>query len=136
MKSKILLPFLLILLLTTPGCYLLDTQTNVETGKEETRLEVVLDKIEAAIGKSAPIVNTFAPGVDTIAGGVGVLLSLIGGLTTSVVVARRRGGALAAVIKGVEAVSNKETKESIKEIAGNIGVEKYLNKLVKEYFPL
>ena len=131
-----LLPFLLILLLATPGCYLLDTQTNVETGKEETKLEAVMGKIEAAIGTTAPIVNTFVPGVGTIAGGVGVLLSLIGGLTTSIVVAKRRGGALAAVIKGVEVVSNEETKKSIKEIAGNIGVEKYLNKVVKGYFPI
>lgn len=136
MKSKILLLLLLALILASSGCYLLETQTNSTTGKEETKLEAVLDKVEAAMGTAAPIVNTFAPGVGTIASGVGALLTLVGGLVTSVVVAKRRGGALAAVIKGVETISNKETKESIKEIAGSMGVEKYLNKLVKGQFPI
>lgn len=135
MKLKILLPFLLVLLLAAPGCYLLKTAVNPNTGKEETKLENVLDKVNATIGTAAPIVNTFVPGVGTIAGGVGALLSLVGSMVTSVVIAKRRGGALAAVIKGVETVSNKETKESIKEIAGTLGIEPYLNKVVKNYFP-
>lgn len=136
MKLKILLPFLLILLLAAPGCYLLKTAVNPNTGKEETKLETVLDKVKDTMEITAPIVNTFAPGVGAIAGGIGALLSLVGGLVTSVVVAKKRGGALAAVIKGVETISNKETKESIKEIAGSMGVEKYLNKLVKGQFPI
>ena len=136
MKNKILLPFLLTLLLAAPGCYLLETQTNVGTGEEETKLEAVLDKIEAAIGTTAPIVNTFAPGVGTIAGGVGVLLSLIGGLTTSIVVAKRRGGALAAVIKGVQLAGDEETKNKIKDVSGALGVEPFLNKTYRKYFPV
>lgn len=136
MKSKILLPFVLVLLLAAPGCYLLDTQTNVATGKEETKLEAVLDKVEAAIGTAAPIVNTFAPGVGTVAGGVGALLTLIGGLATSVVVAKKRAGALAAVVAGVEAAGNEETKTKIKEIAGDLGIEPFLNKIVKKYYPV
>lgn len=135
MKSKILLPFVLVLLLAAPGCYLLETQIDA-TGKETTKLEAVLDKVNDTIGVAAPIVNTFAPGSGVVAGGVGLLLSLVGGLVTSVVVAKRRGGALAAVVAGVEAAGNEETKTKIKEIAGSLGIEPLLNKIVKKYYPV
>lgn len=136
MKLKILLPFLLILLLAAPGCYLLKTAVNPDTGKEETKLETVLDKVKDTMEITAPIVNTFVPGVGTIASGVGALLSLVGGLVTSIVVAKKRAGALAAVVAGVEAASNEETKAKIKEIAGDLGIEPYLNKIVKKYYPV
>lgn len=134
MKAKILLPVLFIACVSVPACTLLDTVTN-STGKEVTKLEAVLDKAHEGINTVAPVANMFAPGAGTIAGGVGMLLSLIGGLTTSIVVARKRGNALSAVIKGVEEAVSPTTKESIKKIAGSLGVEPYLNKLVKNHFP-
>lgn len=135
MKRKILLPLMLVLLLAAPGCYLLDTQTD-STGKQTTNLEVALAKTVAVIGTVAPIANAFVPGVGTVAGGVGVLLSLVGGLVTSVIVAKKRGGALAAVVAGVESAGHKDTKMKIKEIAGDLGIEPFLNKIVKKYYPV
>lgn len=135
MRNKILLTLLFVCCIAMSGCYLLQTKTN-PSGKEVTNLESVLVKTQTGINTIAPIVNTFVPGVGTIATGFGGLLALVGGMVTSIVVAKRRGGALAAVIKGVETVSNKETKESIKEIAGSLGIEKYLNKAVKRIFPV
>lgn len=135
MRSKLLLPMLFAVLLTVPACGLLNTGIDPVTGKEKTKLENVLDKAKDVIDVSAPVVNAFVPGVGTIAGGVGMLMSLIGGLTTSIVVAKKRGNALTAVIKGVEIAANPTTKESIKEIAGSLGVEPYLNRLVRKYYP-
>lgn len=134
MRIKFILPLLLALLLTSSGCYLLETKTN-SAGKEVTNLEAVLTKAQTGINTVSPVVNAFVPGAGTIAGGVGLLLALVGGLTTSIVIAKRRGGALAAVIKGVELASNADTKAEIKEIAGSLGVEPYLNKIIKKYYP-
>ena len=136
MKSKILLPLLLVLLLASSGCYLLETKTDPTTGKETTNLETLLTKVDTGIKSGAPVINAFVPGVGTIAGGVGVLLSLIGGLTTSIVVAKRRGGALAAVIKGVQLANDEDTKNKIKEVSGALGVEPFLNKTYRKYFPV
>lgn len=135
MINKILLLLLFACLISVSGCYLLDTKTN-KAGKEVTKLEDIFNKIEAGIKPVAPIVNTFVPGVGTIATGLGGLLGLIGSLVTSIVVAKRRGGALEAVIAGVEAASNKDTKVKIKEVAGVLGVEPFLNKIVKKYSPV
>ena len=75
------------------------------------------------------------PGVRTIAGLAGGFLAIVGGMVTNVVVAKRRGNALQAVIKGVEIADSPMTKESIKMVAGSLGIEPYINKLVKKYFP-
>lgn len=134
MRYKILLPLLFVACISVPACTLLDTVTN-SSGEEVTKLEAVLDSTKEGIDAGAPIVNTFAPGVGTIAGGVGLLLSLIGSTATSIVMAKRRGNALQAVIKGVEIVNSQATKDAIKEVAGNLGVEPYINKVVKKQFP-
>lgn len=134
MRYKILLPLLFVACVSVPACTLLDTVTN-STGKEVTKLEAVLDKAHEGINTVAPVANMFLPGAGTIAGGVGLLLSLVGSTVTSIVVAKRRGNALQAVIKGVEIAASPTTKESIKEVAGNLGIEPYINRLVKKYFP-
>jgi len=134
MKARILLPIMFVACVSVPACNLLDTVTN-STGKEVTKLEAVLDKAHEGINTVAPVANMFAPGAGTIAGGVGMLLSLIGGLTTSIVVAKRRGGALEAVIKGVQLADDEDTKNKIKAVSGALGIEPYLNKIYKGYFP-
>ncbi len=135
MKTKILIPLLFVLLISTSGCYLLETKTDSATGKETTNLEAILTKVNTGIEAGAPIVSAFVPGVKTIAGLAVGFLSLIGGTITSIVVAKRRGGTLAAVIKGVEIAGDGKTKTAIKYIAGALGYEPALNKLVKSYFP-
>jgi len=64
-----------------------------------------------------------------------LLLGLLGSTTTAIVKAKKNGNALSAVIKGVEIVGDPKTKEQIKNIAGTLGVEPYLNKIVKTSYP-
>lgn len=135
-KFKVLLPLIIVVLFSLPSCYLLETKTDPTTGKETTNLETLLTKVDTGIKSGAPIINALAPGVETIAGGVGVLLSLIGGLTTSIMVAKRRGRALAAVIKGVQLANDEDTKNKIKDVSGALGVEPYLHKVYRKYFPV
>jgi len=134
MKSKILISVVFALLISTSGCYLLETKTD-STGKETTNLEAILTKVNTGIESASPVINAFVPGVGTITGLAGGFLSLIGGMMTSIVVAKRRGGTLGAVIKGVEFANDAKTKESIRKIASALGYEPALNKLVKTYFP-
>jgi len=117
------------------GCNLADLKTDPITQQEVTVLEDITTKSTEYIMPLAPVVNTFVPGAGIIIGGVVLLLGLLGSTTTAIVKAKKNGNALSAVIKGVEIVGDPKTKEQIKNIAGTLGVEPYLNKIVKTSYP-
>lgn len=95
------LPFLFVAFVAVlPGCYLLDVKTDPVSGKEMTNLEAIAGKVSTGIATVSPVVNTFVPGTGTIAATGGGILSLIGGLVTSIVVARRRGNQIKEIARG------------------------------------
>lgn len=130
-KGCILLVFLLFL----TGCWLTDMKKDPVTGQEITNAEDIAKKAQGAMEPAAPIANTFIPGSGTIIAGIAALIGLAGTSVTAIVKANRSGGALAAVIKGVDLINDKETKAKIKDVAGAVGIEPYLNKIVKKYYP-
>lgn len=101
MKSRIFALLIVVAMLACPACALLETQTDA-TGKEVTTLESVLGTAKQGIGLAAPIANVVFPGAVTIAGGIGTILGLIGSTATAIVVARRRGKALKAVMHAAQ----------------------------------
>jgi len=117
------------------GCNLADLKTDPVTQEEITVMEDITTKAQGYLVPAAPVVNTFVPGAGIIISGVVLLLGLIGSTTTAVVKAKKNGNTLSAVIKGVELAGDPKTKEQVKDIAGALGVEPYLNKLVKKLYP-
>ena len=118
------------------GCNLADLKTDPVTQEEITVMEDITTKAQGYLVPAAPVVNTFVPGAGIIISGVVLLLGLIGSTTTAVVKAKKNGNTLSAVIKGVELAGDPKTKEQIKDIAGALGVEPYLNKIVKKLYPI
>lgn len=131
MKMSILKKYYLYLLvmcslaLFVMGCDLFEVYKD-SAGVEHTKI----GDITTTVGTITPIANVI-PGVGTIIGLVSGVVSLFGGMITSILIAKKRGSTLDAVIKGVELAGNADTKEKIKEVAGALGYEPYLNKLVK-----
>jgi len=117
------------------GCNLTDLKTDPVTQEEITAMEDITVKAQGVIAPIAPIANTFVPGAGIFIIGISLLLGLIGSTTTAIVKASRNGNTLSAVIKGVEIAGDPKTKEQIKNIAGALGVEPYLNKIVKKSYP-
>jgi len=117
------------------GCNLADLKTDPVTQQEITVLEDITTKTQGYLAPVAPVANTIVPGSGIVIGGVVLLLGLIGSTTTAIVKARRNGSMLGAVIKGVQIAGDPKVKAQIKEIAGSIGVEPYLKKIVKGIYP-
>ena len=118
------------------GCNLADLKTDPVTQEEITVMEDITTKAQGYLTPVAPVANTFVPGAGIIISGVVLLLGLIGSTTTAVIKAKKNGNTLSAVIKGVELAGDPKTKEQIKDIAGALGVEPYLNKIVKKLYPI
>ena len=66
MKRKILLPFLLILLLASSGCYLLETKPILPRAKKLQILKHYSPKSIPELNRGAPHYNAFVPGVGTL----------------------------------------------------------------------
>ena len=107
------------------GCDLFEVYKD-SAGVEHTGI----GDIAGTIGVITPIANVI-PGVGTIISLIAGVVSMFGGMITSILIAKKRGGTLDAVIKGVELAGNEDTKAKIQEVAGALGYEPYLNKLVK-----
>lgn len=126
---------LLLFILFCTGCWLTDMKKDPVTGQDITNAEDITKKVQGAMIPAAPIANTFVPGSGIIIAGIATLLGLAGTAVTAIVKANRNGGALAAVIHGVQLANNEDTKAKIKSVAGDLGIEPYLKSIVKKYFP-
>lgn len=133
--QKYAILFLCLVCMAGAGCWLTDMKKDPVTGQEITNAEDIAKKAQGAMTPAAPIANTIFPGSGVIISGVALLLGLAGTTVTALVKSWRKGGALAAVIQGVEIVSDKDTKAKIKEISGDLGIEPYLKSIVKKYYP-
>lgn len=134
--QKYTIVFLCLACLAGAGCYLTDTKVSETTGQEITKMEEITTQAQGYITPVASVVNAIVPGSGIIIGGVVALLGLIGTTTTALVVAHKKGGALAAVIQGVGIANDPATKSKIEAIAKDTGLYSYLHKLVKKYDPL
>ena len=127
--------FLCLVAMAGTGCYLTETKVDKITGQEITNMESITTQAQGYITPIAPIVNAVVPGSGLIIGGIVTLLGLIGTTTTALVKSHRKGGALAAVIHGVQLANDDDTKAKIKSVAGDLGVGPYLKSVVKKYYP-
>lgn len=121
--------FILFALLTITGCALFEPKVN-ESGQPYTDIENYLKMTGGALQRYGGLI----PGWGAIAERIGELLILIGGGITSVVMVRRRGGALDAVIKGVNTavkVHDKAQAAIREELKQKMKLEDYNDLILK-----
>jgi hypothetical protein len=119
--------FVLGLLCIIAGCSYLQPFTDTQ-GIVHTKAGDVL----TTVGSGMQSIGTFVPGYGTFFSLIGGLVAAIGGGITAVMSARKNAGALDAVIKGVMNADNEDVENKIKEVAGALGYEPYLNSKVKK----
>lgn len=130
-RNLFLCALVLILGIGFSGCQLFELRTNAD-GKQTTDFESHAQTV-ANIGK---VSASYLPQpIGLAVGGIATILGLIGTAATAVVVARKRGGALEAVIQGVEEANNPEVKKSIRNAAIDLGYQPYLEKVVEANTP-